>query len=40
MVPKKIKIGFIGAGAIGSLFGGYLAEIKSKKFLIEVIFFL
>ena len=39
MVPNKIKIGFIGAGAIGSLFGGYLAEIESKKFSTEVIFF-
>ena len=35
MVQNKIKIGFIGAGAIGSLFGGYLAEVEST----EVIFF-
>ncbi|MFX1235535.1 MAG: ketopantoate reductase family protein [Promethearchaeota archaeon] len=39
MVLRKIRVGFIGAGAIGSLFGGYLAEIQSKKFSIEVIFF-
>lgn len=36
---KKIKIGFIGAGSIGSLFGGYLARIQSEKFSIEIIFF-
>ena len=36
---KKIKIGFIGAGSIGSLFGGYLATIQSKNFSIEIIFF-
>ncbi|MFX1266727.1 MAG: ketopantoate reductase family protein [Promethearchaeota archaeon] len=39
MDQKKIKIGFIGAGSIGSLFGGYLAAIQSKSYLIEVIFF-
>ncbi|MFX1499241.1 MAG: ketopantoate reductase family protein [Promethearchaeota archaeon] len=38
-IPRKIKIGFIGAGAIGSLFGGYLAGIKSKEFSIKVVFF-
>ncbi len=39
MDQKKIKIGFIGAGSIGSLFGGYLAAIQSKNYLLEVIFF-
>ena len=36
---KNIRIGFIGAGSIGSLFGGYLAEIRSDLYSIEVIFF-
>ncbi|MEJ2250404.1 MAG: 2-dehydropantoate 2-reductase [Candidatus Lokiarchaeota archaeon] len=36
---KKIKIGFIGAGSIGSLFGGYLASLKSQEYEIEVILF-
>lgn len=39
MAPRKINIGFIGAGAIGSLFGGYLAGIKSNKFSTHVSFF-
>ena len=39
MDQKKIKVGFIGAGSIGSLFGGYLAAIQSKSYLPEVIFF-
>ncbi len=39
MNQKKIRIGFIGAGSIGSLFGGYLAAIQSKVYLLEVIFF-
>jgi len=39
MNQKKIKVGFIGAGSIGSLFGGYLAAIQSKNYLLEVIFF-
>ncbi len=37
MSNKVIKIGFIGAGSIGSLFGGYLASIKSDIYSIEVI---
>ena len=36
---KKIKIGIIGAGSIGSLFGGYLAYYKSEEFEQEIIFF-
>jgi len=35
----SLRIGFIGAGSIGSLFGGYLANNKSDKYSIEVIFF-
>jgi 2-dehydropantoate 2-reductase len=36
---KKIRIGIIGAGSIGSLFGGYLAHIKSDLYETEVLFF-
>jgi len=36
---KSLRVGFIGAGSIGSLFGGYLADIKSDVYSIEVIFF-
>lgn len=36
---KILKIGFIGAGSIGSLFGAYLADIKSDVYSIKVIFF-
>jgi 2-dehydropantoate 2-reductase len=36
---KKLRIGFIGAGSIGSLFGGCLANIKSEIYELEVIFF-
>ncbi len=39
MSPKEIKIGIIGAGSIGTLFGGYLATIKSKRFSTRVILF-
>lgn len=39
MNKKKLRIGFIGAGSIGSLFGGYLADIKSEMYSIEAIFF-
>ncbi|MFX1380058.1 MAG: ketopantoate reductase family protein [Promethearchaeota archaeon] len=39
MIKKNLKIGFIGAGSIGSLFGGYLAGVKSELYSIEVIFF-
>ena len=37
MIEKNIRIGIIGAGSIGTLFGGYLASIKSDKYSIEVI---
>jgi len=36
---KNIEIGVIGAGSIGSLFGGYLAAIESKIYDIRVILF-
>ena len=36
---KKLRIGFIGAGSIGSLFGGSIANIESDLFDIEVYFF-
>ena len=36
---KKIRIGIIGAGSIGSLFGGYLAHYKDEDYEQEVIFF-
>ncbi|MFX0004275.1 MAG: ketopantoate reductase family protein [Candidatus Hodarchaeota archaeon] len=39
MEKKNLRIGFIGAGSIGSLFGGYLANVKSEIYSIEVIFF-
>ncbi|MFX1393319.1 MAG: ketopantoate reductase family protein [Promethearchaeota archaeon] len=39
MKKSNIKIGFIGAGSIGSLFGGYLASIKSEIYSTEVILF-
>jgi len=39
LTKRNLKIGFIGAGSIGSLFGGYLADIKSDFYSIEVIFF-
>ena len=39
MSRKKIRIGFIGAGSIGSLFGGYIATIESDLYELEVIFF-
>lgn len=39
MSQIKLRIGFIGAGSIGSLFGGYLASIRSEIYTIEVIFF-
>lgn len=34
-----MKIGFIGAGSIGSLFGGYLSSIHTDESPLEVIFF-
>ena len=34
-----VKIGFIGAGSIGSLFGGYLASIHSDENPLEIVFF-
>ncbi len=39
MRQKVVKIGFIGAGSIGSLFGGYLASIHSDENPLEIIFF-
>ncbi len=39
MSKKKIRIGIIGAGSIGSLFGGALASIESPDYTIEVVFF-
>jgi len=36
---KELRIGFIGAGSIGSLFGGYLSSIDSDDYSLEVIFF-
>ncbi|MHA2008656.1 MAG: ketopantoate reductase family protein [Promethearchaeota archaeon] len=39
MSVTKLRIGIIGAGSIGSLFGGYIADIKSDIYEIEVIFF-
>jgi len=36
---EKIKIGIIGAGAIGSLFGGYLASTLKNDDTTEIIFF-
>ncbi len=39
MSKQKIRIGFIGAGSIGSLFGGYIANIESDLFELDVNFF-
>ncbi|MFX0155206.1 MAG: 2-dehydropantoate 2-reductase, partial [Candidatus Hodarchaeota archaeon] len=39
MNKRRVRIGFIGAGSIGSLFGGYLADNKSDIYSIEIIFF-
>ncbi len=39
MSRKVVKIGFIGAGSIGSLFGGYLASVHSDENPLEIIFF-
>jgi len=39
LTKHNLRIGFIGAGSIGSLFGGYLANIQSDIYSIEVIFF-
>ncbi|MHA1747680.1 MAG: ketopantoate reductase family protein, partial [Promethearchaeota archaeon] len=36
---NKLRFGFIGAGSIGSLFGGLLASVKRENFSIEIIFF-
>ncbi|MHA2039652.1 MAG: ketopantoate reductase family protein [Promethearchaeota archaeon] len=39
MSKRKLRVGFIGAGSIGSLFGGYLANIESDHYNLDVIFF-
>ena len=39
MSRKLVKIGFIGAGSIGSLFGGYLASTHSEENPLEITFF-
>ncbi|MFO7796847.1 MAG: ketopantoate reductase family protein [Promethearchaeati archaeon] len=39
MNEQTITIGVIGAGSIGSLFGGYLASISSDEYEINVFFF-
>ena len=39
MTSKEVRIGFIGAGAIGSLFGGYLASANLENCKQSVIFF-
>ncbi len=36
---KEIQICILGAGSIGSLFGGYLSSIKSTQFSIRMVFF-
>ena len=36
---KNLRIGFIGAGSIGSLFGGYIAGIEADLFEIDMNFF-
>ena len=39
MTKKRIKLGIIGAGSLGSLFGGYLASIRSDSYSTEVFLF-
>ena len=39
MTKIKLNIIFIGAGSIGSLFGGYIANLKSHEFIPEILFF-
>lgn len=39
MNKTNIRIGFIGAGSIGSLFGGYIANIESDIYDLSVTFF-
>ncbi|MFW9783816.1 MAG: ketopantoate reductase family protein, partial [Candidatus Heimdallarchaeota archaeon] len=39
MGRKKLRIGIIGAGSMGSLFGGYLATVESDVYELDVIFF-
>ncbi len=36
---RQFRIGIIGAGSIGSLFGGYLAQTQSERYKIDVVFF-
>ncbi|MFW9936572.1 MAG: ketopantoate reductase family protein [Candidatus Thorarchaeota archaeon] len=39
MLSSKLRIGIIGAGSIGSLFGGYLAGLDSEDYSLDIIFF-
>ena len=39
MNRELLKIGFVGAGSIGSMFGGYLASIHTEEKPLEIIFF-
>jgi len=39
MAQRQIRIAIIGAGSIGSLFGGYLAKNKSDQYQTEMFFF-
>jgi 2-dehydropantoate 2-reductase len=39
LIKKKVRIGFIGAGSVGSLFGGLISMRQSKKYSVEVILF-
>ncbi len=39
MKRNLIRIGYIGAGSIGSLFGGYIANVRSEESDIDTIFF-
>lgn len=39
MNKTQIRIGIIGAGSIGSLFGGYIASVQSSQYSPEVVFY-
>jgi 2-dehydropantoate 2-reductase len=39
MSKKLVRFGFIGAGSIGSLFGGVLADVQSLDYSVEMVFF-